>query len=39
MFAPRSKPILSPKVTSAIIISEEIAPDISPKVTTIFLIF
>ena len=39
MIAPRSKPILPPKVTSAIIISEEIAPEISPKVTMIFLIF
>jgi hypothetical protein len=29
MIAPRSKPILPPKVTSAIIISEEIAPEIS----------
>src|SRR5271170_3156825 len=38
MIAPRSKPILPPKVTTAIIISEEIAPEISPKVTMIFLI-
>jgi hypothetical protein len=36
MTAPRSKPILSPNVTSAIIVSEEIAPEISPKVTTIY---
>src|SRR5271163_1967476 len=38
MIAPRSKPILPPKVTTAIMISEEIAPEISPKVTMIFLI-
>src|SRR5271155_4767716 len=38
MIAPREKPILPPKVTTAIIISEEIAPEISPKVTMIFLI-
>src|SRR5271167_2417354 len=38
MIAPREKPILPPKVTTAIIISEEITPEISPKVTMIFLI-
>jgi len=36
MNSPLSKPILSPKGTVAIIISEERAPEISPKVSVVF---